>query len=215
MTITLDGIKIEVTKKKMKSLRIRVTAPDAKVLVSAPLHMSSKEIERFVFQKLNWIKSAVQKVKSAQTETQKSDEQRLKNMRGILDDLLSNPTYSSVVDEKLFTLLENQLSADEAAKTILEKKLTVLIPLWEGKTGLYCKNWKIKKVKSYWGKCNCQTRELFFSLRLAEQNDSCIEYVVLHELSHIKYPNHGKEFHAYLLKHMPNYKEIQRKMNSF
>lgn len=213
MELILDGIKIEVTRKKMKDLRIRVTSPEAKVLVSAPMSMSSKEIESCIKEKLDWIQSSVQKVRSSEAPVKKSEEQRLFDLQKRLRELLSEPKYSDSLDRKAAeAALKGELSADKTAEIILAAKLSVFIPLWEKKTEFYCSSWKIKKVKSYWGKCNFITRELFFCLRLAEQDNDYIEYVVLHELAHIKYHDHGKEFKAFLSKHMPEWRTTRKKL---
>ena len=52
------------------------------------------------------------------------------------------------------------------------------------------------------------------SLYLANLPEFCAEYVTLHELLHIKYPDHGAKFHAALDHYMPNWKQISRFMNS-
>lgn len=214
MTITIDGIAIEITKKKMKTLRIRITQPEAKVLVSAPLRMSNKEIESFIFEKLDWIKKNTEQVKSSTAATQKSESLRMQQLKNDFINLLSSDDFSPVGIGKreIDAVLNGGLSADETAKIILKEKLSKLIPLWERRTGLYCSGWKIKKVKSYWGKCNVQTRELIFNSRLAECEDACIHYVVLHELAHIKFPNHGEEFKAFLSGYMPQWREIRKRL---
>lgn len=215
MVITLDTIEIEVTKKKMKNLRIRVTAPQGRVLVSAPLRMKDGEIISVLKEKLDWIKSAVQKAQTADIPQQRSEEERLSNLLKILSEVSKNPEYRTEIDESaLKAALRGGLSADKSAEIILKAKLSRLVPLWEKQTGLYCSAWKIKKVKSYWGKCSFQTRELTFNLSLAEKTDDCIEYVVLHELAHIRYPNHGKDFKAFLSKYMPQWSMIHQKLKS-
>ncbi len=215
MVITLDSIEIEVAKKKMKSLRIRVTAPQGKVLVSAPLRMKDGEIISVLKEKLDWIKAAVQKAQAAEIPRQRSKEERLSNLLKILSELSENPEYRTEIDESALKAAQSgRLSADESAEIILKAKLSKFVPLWEKQTGLYCSAWKIKKVKSYWGKCNFQTRELTFNLSLAEKTDDCIKYVVLHELAHIRYPNHGKDFKAFLSRYMPQWSVIRQKLKA-
>lgn len=215
MTVTLDSIEFEITKKKMKTLRIRIIAPDGRVLVSAPLWMKTSEIEAVLEEKLGQIKDAVQKIQATGLPQRKSEEERLSELLKKLSALSGSDGNALGIDKNtLCSALNKEKSADETAEIILKIKLSRLVPFWEEKTGLYCSSWKIKNVRSYWGKCNVQTRELTFNLSLAEKDDACIEYVVLHELAHIKYPNHGEEFKAFLSEYMPQWKKIRQKLKN-
>ena len=51
-------------------------------------------------------------------------------------------------------------------------------------------------------------------MQLAKKEEKIVEYVVLHEMSHLKYMNHSKEFWKIVEKYMPNYKEYRKKLNS-
>ena len=65
-----------------------------------------------------------------------------------------------------------------------------------------------------WGTCNIHKKKLWFNLQLAKKTPECLEYVILHELAHLKVKNHNNEFIAILDAYMPNWREIKRKLNS-
>ena len=44
-----------------------------------------------------------------------------------------------------------------------------------------------------WGTCNTSTRKIWLNLQLAKKPIECLEYVILHELAHLKVKNHGEE----------------------
>ena len=71
----------------------------------------------------------------------------------------------------------------------------------------------IRNQKTRWGSCNPRTKKLWFSVELAEKSDECIEYVVLHELAHLKIANHGAEFKAFLTHFMPDWRARQKELN--
>lgn len=67
---------------------------------------------------------------------------------------------------------------------------------------------KFKKMKSRWGSCNSK-REITLNSELSRLNKNLIDYVVVHELAHIRYMNHSKEFHQLIDKHLVNAKKYR------
>ena len=65
---------------------------------------------------------------------------------------------------------------------------------------------KINSAKKRYGSCS-GTDNLNFSLYLMEKDERFIDYVVVHELAHIKHHNHSKDFYKFIEKFMPDYKE--------
>ena len=111
----------------------------------------------------------------------------------------------------------NQYEDDKAIRSlyseIITGRLQSRLPYWEEKTGLKCSGWSVRYMKSRWGSCNTKTGKLNFNIMLAEKNERCLEYVILHELAHTKVPNHGKDFKAILDRYMPEWKNIRRELN--
>ena len=65
---------------------------------------------------------------------------------------------------------------------------------------------KINSAKKRYGSCS-GTNNLNFSLYLMDKDERFIDYVVVHELAHIKHHNHSKEFYSFIEQFMPDYKE--------
>lgn len=76
-------------------------------------------------------------------------------------------------------------------------------------TGLYPQKCTIKNMKYAWGSCSSK-RNISLNSNLIKYSKQAIQYVVLHELCHIKYMNHSKDFWNLVEKYMPNYKEIKK-----
>lgn len=64
----------------------------------------------------------------------------------------------------------------------------------------------VRDQKTKWGSCS-STGNLSFSWRLVMMPEDMIDYVVVHELSHIRHKNHGKDFWALVGSFLPDYKE--------
>ena len=65
---------------------------------------------------------------------------------------------------------------------------------------------KITKAKTRFGSCSPKN-SLCFSCFLMTYPDEAVDYVVVHELAHIKYRNHSKEFYNLIEQYLPDYKE--------
>ena len=71
---------------------------------------------------------------------------------------------------------------------------------------------KIKRIKNYLGQYNKKNYVINLNLLLGHISEELIEYVIIHELAHIKYMNHQKEFWKLVEKYIPNYKEMRKKL---
>ncbi|MDR2091293.1 MAG: M48 family metallopeptidase [Clostridiales bacterium] len=92
----------------------------------------------------------------------------------------------------------------------LKKELSGRIPLWENRTGLKCSAWSVTRMKSRWGSCSLKTKKIRFSLLLAEKPLECLDYVVVHELTHLLTRYHDKKFYGYLKGFFPEYEKAEK-----
>lgn len=74
---------------------------------------------------------------------------------------------------------------------------------------------RIRKMTSRWGVCNTKTHVITLNLELMKKDILCLEYVVMHELSHLVYADHSKKFWSVVEENCPNYKEIRRIMRDY
>lgn len=75
-------------------------------------------------------------------------------------------------------------------------------------------NLKIRKMKTRWGVCNIKNNNITLNLELYRYDIECLDYVIVHELSHFIEGNHSKNFWKIVEKYYPNYKEIRKKLRS-
>ena len=99
----------------------------------------------------------------------------------------------------------------EELKSILEEYLGKYTKLLNTNINYY----QIKKISSAWGIYHKKENYITFNFDLIEKDIKCIEYVVLHELCHIFYMNHQKDFWALVEKYMPDYKIRRKNLKSF
>ena len=211
-----------VTKKKIKNFIIRIY-PDLRIAVSVPLYASNKDIENFIQSKKEWIETTLEKIKVAKENKNTLKESSIKILGKEIDkkiiesDLerirLTNTSiyiYSKEIDNTQIDkkLLEWKV---EKLKTILDEYLNKYTKLLNINIDYY----QIKKLSSAWGIYHKKENYISFNSDLIEKDIECIEYVVLHELCHIFYMNHQKDFWALVEKYMPDYKVRRKKLKTF
>ena len=96
---------------------------------------------------------------------------------------------------------------------MLEEKMSELFPKWERVTGLKPKEIRTKYMKTRWGTCNYKESRVWLALQLVQKPIQCIEYVILHELTHLRIPNHSREFWNEVEKYMPDWRDIKQQLN--
>ena len=97
------------------------------------------------------------------------------------------------------------LYTEELFKKIVGKNANELIRI----TGLIPNKIRIRDIKYAWGTCSVN-KNITINYNLIKYSEQAIKYVILHELCHLKYMNHSKEFWNLVQKYMPNYKEVKK-----
>ncbi len=92
------------------------------------------------------------------------------------------------------------------AKTIIPEKVRYYAEIM----GVVPKSVKINSAEKRYGSCSGENN-INFSLYLMDKDEKFIDYVVIHELAHIKHHNHSKDFYEFVSRFMPDYKEISKK----
>ena len=100
---------------------------------------------------------------------------------------------------------KKELYTKEEFKKIIEKNTNELIE----ETGLKPNKITIKQIKYAWGSCSSK-KNITLNLELIKYSQQAIRYVILHELCHLKYMNHSKDFWNLVEKYMPDYKQIKK-----
>ena len=103
-------------------------------------------------------------------------------------------------------------TVEEFYERRLFEKLKERVPKAENLVGIKCACWKINRMYSAWGNCRFDKKEINFSVNLASQPTECIDMVIVHELGHILYHDHGAEFYAYMSKYVPEHAKLRAKM---
>ena len=225
MQITVAEIPIEVNKKNIKNLHLSVLPPDGKVRVSAPKTFSDESIVMFIKTKLSWIRKQQKVFENQPRQTEREyvsgETLYLWGKQYFLEVNYSYKGNSLVLEgnkailtvRKESTAKQRENYVNEWYRTHLKEEISILLPKWEKATGLYCSSWQTKYMVTKWGTCNTNTKKIWLNLQLAKKPIECLEYVILHELAHLKVKDHGPQFVAILDEYMPFWRERKKLLN--
>lgn len=73
--------------------------------------------------------------------------------------------------------------------------------------------WKIRRMKTLWGSCQWRKRIVTYNADLAFKPEELVEYVVVHELTHLAVHDHGPRFKALMDARLPDWRELRRRLN--
>lgn len=102
---------------------------------------------------------------------------------------------------------------DEGERLRLEALLGELTSVWAARLGEPAVTWKVRRVKSVWGSCHIRKRHIVYNAELARAPRELVEYVVVHELTHLKAADHGPRFYRLMDERLPGWQALRRRLN--
>ncbi len=91
--------------------------------------------------------------------------------------------------------------------------LSELHDAWCARLGESGVTWKLRTMKSVWGSCHFRNRHVTYNRELARVPRELVEYVVVHELTHLRVLNHGPAFYALMDSRLPGWRLLRRQLN--
>ena len=84
---------------------------------------------------------------------------------------------------------------------------------WAAKLGEKGVTWTLRAMKTLWGSCHVVRRRITYNTELANVPREMVEYVVVHELTHLKTARHGPKFYRLMDERLPGWRELRRRLN--
>lgn len=202
----------EIIRTKRKSIALIVKS-SGDLIVRAPRFVSNSEIMAFVLKKQKWIEKKCFAAKAFDKKyipITMSDNDTVVFMGKTYNINISDIKKIAIYEDKLLIPANNN-SKKNIIVWLKQRALMLLVERTEKYSkimGVKPNKIKITEAKTRWGSCS-QNNNLNFAWRLVMCPVSVIDYVVVHELGHIVYKNHGKDFWVRVKTVLPNYKEQQ------
>ena len=225
MRIVISGIPIDIQKKNIKNMHLQIKPPDGHVVISTPLSMDDKAIEVYARTNLSWIKKQIEKFqqqpRSAKRQYVSGETMYIWGKQYYLSfvpdaqknsfEIQGDKVILSMREDSTVKQRENYVR--EQYRSLLKVEIERLLPKWETITGLKCDSWQTKYMVTRWGTCNTDKKKLWFNLQLAQKPIECLDYVILHELIHLRERTHNSTFIAYMDIYMKNWRAVRKELN--
>ena len=213
-TISLLGEKIEYTLDRGKRKNTYLCISQGELLVRIPSRLSLKNAEKIILEKQEWILSKLSKHSALKTEIAYDNNSEIYIFgQAYIIEIISNAKKNNteIVGNKLLVYLsrgEVKTIIDKFLKEIFQEKLNECFENFYKITGLKPKKVTAKRLSRSWGRCSSDGN-ISISNKLVHYPPVALDYVVLHEICHLKYMNHSKEFWNMVAYYMPEYKEVR------
>ena len=191
---------IEIIRKNNKNTYLRVK--DSKIIVTTNYLTSLTTINKLIKNNTTFINKQLTK------EDFKKEE--IFKLFGNSYDIIYGFKDTEIENNKIYTKDLKTLNKylTKYITNIYNERLDYYYHLFE--ENIPIPNLKIRKITSRWGVCNIKNHNVTLNLELSKYNIECLNYVIVHELSHFIHPNHSKDFWLLVSKYYPNYKEVRK-----
>ena len=98
-------------------------------------------------------------------------------------------------------------------KSLLHAAVPALIQKWEPKLKVNVTRYFLQRMKTKWGSCNHAAGHIRLNTELVKKPKDLLEYVVVHEMVHLREPTHSERFAEILSEHWPQWREARQELN--
>ena len=184
--MTVNGVRVAVTRKPIRGLYLRINPLTGTVEVSAPTIATDRQIQAFVRDKMDWIRRH-----RGLTEVGRGD---------------TDGTGTAVGGEW-------DDDRRRRARAAIETALPALLERWSATIGRSPTQVTLRLMTTRWGACTPRTGRIRLNLMLGLMEPRFLEYVLVHEMTHLRAANHGPEFTRLMDGYLPQWRAIRDELN--
>lgn len=224
-TIQLGDVSIRVTRKDIKNVHLAVHPPSGRVTLTAPASTRLEVARAYAISKLGWIREQRSVLLAQARETPRRfvgrESHCLWGRRHLLSlDYQDCKPFVSLDHKRIKLTVRPGSSTQQRAavihewhKSLLHAAVPALISKWEQKLGVRVTRYFLQKMKTKWGSCSPAAGHIRLNTELVKKPKDLLEYVVLHEMAHLREPTHSERFVAILAEHWPQWREARQELN--
>jgi predicted metal-dependent hydrolase len=187
--------------------------------------LDDQAIRLAVIQRLPCIKRQRAQLQSAPRQTKRSmvsgESHYVWGQRYLLD-VSRTGRHNVETSGKTLWVVAPQGSDEDARLRVLEnwyrrelkRAIPPLIAKWEPVIDRHVRTWTVRRMKTKWGSCSADSAHLLFNIELAKKDPRCLEYIVVHEMAHLRERGHGDRFVALMDLYLPNWRALRDELNA-
>ena len=204
MQIEIDDVlyDVDVIKKNNRNTYVRVR--NGKIVVTTNYLTSKNSVKKLILDNKDSI------IKMLDKDNKKQERNECFYYFGKKYSVIYGFSDIEISDDKIY-VKDNKVLEKYISKNVYEiflSKINYWYSVFE--EDIPRPNLKIRKMTSRWGVCNIRNHNVTLNYHLCKYDIRCLDYVVIHELSHFIHPNHSSDFWNLVFKYCPNYKECRK-----
>jgi len=225
--IAVSGIDVEIRRKAIKNLHLGVYPPNGKVRVAAPPHLDDEAVRLAIVSRLRWIHGQRQgfarQARQSAREMVTGESHYFEGRRYRLDvvEQPGNP-YVRVVNNGSLALQVPPGTDQSGRQRVLARwyrrqlkaRIPELLTHWERVVGVEVADCRVKRMKTRWGSCNVDARRIWLNLEVAKKSPRCLEYILVHEMVHLRERHHTDRFRVLMDQCMPDWRLRKAELNA-
>jgi predicted metal-dependent hydrolase len=215
---------IKVVKKNIKNIKLQVNT-DSNILITVPIDTTDWQIDCIIHKNYEWILKQVARNESKLKAIGVRETNRftyLGSEYAIIINKNNNIRDVTIDGEYCIINLKAKDDENELAFKVLsdwcyltaKQYFTQLVYKYLPLVNKDVSKVAIRQMKTRWGSCNPAKQYINLNIELLKKSEPLIEYVVLHEVTHLIHRNHDNNFYAFLTLHMPDWLTRQNKLNN-
>jgi hypothetical protein len=224
-TLRLGETRIEIFRKDIKNVHLTVHPPGGRVRIAAPRHLSDDAIRVFAIGKLVWIRREQAKFRAQERETPRLFVDRethyVWGRRVLLKVVeIDAPPRIELSPRRLTLYVRPKTPARKRAALLerwyreqLRAALPPLVGNWERRVGVRARAVFIQRMKTKWGSANHRAATIRVNTELARKPAECLDYLIAHELAHLREPKHDDRFVALMDSLLPSWRLVRQSLN--
>lgn len=224
-TIVLGDLTMDVVQKDIKNVHLSVYPPIGRVRIAAPSHMTLAKIRLFAITKLGWIKEQQRKLREQEREAEREYVTRESHFVWGRRRLLTVIESASAPEMELrpstlimkvrpgATVEDREYVISAWYRSLIRTEARPLIDLWAPRIAVTLHGFFVRHMKTKWGSCNADARTIRLNTELAKKPKECLEYIIVHELVHLRERGHSRRFQSIMDSVLPNWRSTRDLLN--
>lgn len=224
--LRIGEIAVELVRKDVRRINLRVCPPDGQVRLSAPRQVSGEVIQRFVLGRLEWIRREQRRMRARAALSRRDC------LDGEIHPVWGEACRLAVIERTSASpvewrsgqlLLSVRPGASRAQRTLaleswyrkqVHAAANGLVGKWQDALGVRVQDISVRSMKTRWGSCSIRRRTIRLNTELGRRPRECLEYLLVHEMMHLLEPSHGARFVALMDRFLPQWRERRRLLNA-
>lgn len=221
------GLEVQTVKKNIKNMHLGVYPPQGRIRVAAPFKMDDESVRLFIISKIPWVRKQKIKFEKQQRQTKRDfisgESHYFLGNRYRLNVITSEESPKVEIRRKthIDLYIKPKMSREQKEKILedfyraeLRKHIPLLLEKWKKIIGVNVNEVCIKKMKTKWGTCNSESGRIWVNLELAKNPIRCLEYILVHEMTHFKEKTHSDRFFNLIDLFMPQWSQYRDELNN-